>query len=129
LSALFIFSNVASASVDQNDADITRTNQRSVVWPSNFTSPSDLGHVEPLDGKTRKLPDAIIIGVKKGGTRALLEFLKVHPDIRAPGPEIHFFDRQYRKGLDWYRYSLLSVSLVHLRRFLRAIISQCTVAQ
>lgn len=50
-----------------------------------------------------RLPQAIIIGVKKGGTRALLEFLRVHPDIRAPGPEIHFFDRHYDKGLDWYR--------------------------
>lgn len=49
-----------------------------------------------------RLPDAIIIGVKKGGTRALLEFLKVNPDIRAPGPEIHFFDRKYDRGLDWY---------------------------
>jgi len=54
-------------------------------------------------GRTRKLPEAIIIGVKKGGTRALLEFLKIHPDIRAPGPEIHYFDRYYEKGLDWYR--------------------------
>jgi len=50
-----------------------------------------------------RFPQAIIIGVKKGGTRALLEFLKVHPDIRAPGPEIHFFDRNYDRGLEWYR--------------------------
>ena len=51
----------------------------------------------------RRLPQAIIIGVKKGGTRALLEFLKAHPDVRAPSPEIHFFDRHYDRGLDWYR--------------------------
>ncbi|MBN3315242.1 HS3S4 sulfotransferase, partial [Atractosteus spatula] len=29
----------------------------------------------------KKLPQAIIIGVKKGGTRALLEALRVHPDV------------------------------------------------
>lgn len=52
---------------------------------------------------TRKLPQAIIIGVKKGGTRALLEFLRIHPDVRAPGPEPHFFDRHYHRGLEWYR--------------------------
>ncbi|XP_013402907.1 heparan sulfate glucosamine 3-O-sulfotransferase 6 [Lingula anatina] len=52
---------------------------------------------------TKKLPSAIIIGVKKGGTRALLEFLRLHPDIRAPGPETHFFDRNYDLGLEWYR--------------------------
>ncbi|XP_073463066.1 heparan sulfate glucosamine 3-O-sulfotransferase 3B1-like [Aquarana catesbeiana] len=52
---------------------------------------------------SKKLPQAIIIGVKKGGTRALLEFLRVHPDIRAVGAEPHFFDRNYDMGLDWYR--------------------------
>jgi len=51
----------------------------------------------------RKLPQAIIIGVKKGGTRALLEFLRVHPDIRAVGAEPHFFDRHYDKGMEWYK--------------------------
>uniref|UniRef100_A0A3P9JLR6 Sulfotransferase n=1 Tax=Oryzias latipes TaxID=8090 RepID=A0A3P9JLR6_ORYLA len=52
---------------------------------------------------SRKLPQALIIGVKKGGTRALLEFLRLHPDIRALGSEPHFFDRHYARGLDWYR--------------------------
>ncbi|XP_028824679.1 heparan sulfate glucosamine 3-O-sulfotransferase 3B1b [Denticeps clupeoides] len=52
---------------------------------------------------TKKLPQAIIIGVKKGGTRALLEFLRVHPDVRAVGAEPHFFDRNYERGLRWYR--------------------------
>lgn len=53
--------------------------------------------------EVKKLPQAIIIGVKKGGTRALLEFLRVHPDIRAVGAEPHFFDRNYHQGLEWYR--------------------------
>jgi hypothetical protein len=52
---------------------------------------------------SRKLPQAIIIGVKKGGTRALLEYLRIHPDVRAPGPEPHFFDRNHDKGIEWYR--------------------------
>ncbi|KAF7204711.1 heparan sulfate glucosamine 3-O-sulfotransferase 3B1 [Nothobranchius furzeri] len=52
---------------------------------------------------SKKFPQAIIIGVKKGGTRALLEFLRIHPDVRAVGAEPHFFDRFYEKGLDWYR--------------------------
>ncbi|KAK7940322.1 hypothetical protein WMY93_003648 [Mugilogobius chulae] len=51
----------------------------------------------------KRFPQAIIIGVKKGGTRALLEFLRIHPDVRAVGAEPHFFDRFYDKGLDWYR--------------------------
>ncbi|KAM8797090.1 heparan sulfate glucosamine 3-O-sulfotransferase 3B1-like [Eudromia elegans] len=52
---------------------------------------------------SKRLPQAIIIGVKKGGTRALLEFLRVHPDVRAVGAEPHFFDRNYERGLAWYR--------------------------
>ncbi|XP_046532862.1 heparan sulfate glucosamine 3-O-sulfotransferase 3A1 [Equus quagga] len=56
-----------------------------------------------LDEGSKHLPQAIIIGVKKGGTRALLEFLRVHPDVRAVGAEPHFFDRSYDKGLAWYR--------------------------
>ncbi|CAM4605581.1 heparan sulfate glucosamine 3-O-sulfotransferase 6 [Caretta caretta] len=52
---------------------------------------------------SRRFPQAIIVGVKKGGTRALLEFLRAHPAVRALGAEPHFFDRGYEKGLPWYR--------------------------
>ncbi|KHJ81823.1 hypothetical protein OESDEN_18488 [Oesophagostomum dentatum] len=57
----------------------------------------------PADFPRKKFPSAIIVGVKKAGTRALLEFLRLNPNIRAPGPEVHFFDKNYHKGLDWYR--------------------------
>ncbi|XP_062886818.1 heparan sulfate (glucosamine) 3-O-sulfotransferase 3-like [Mobula hypostoma] len=69
--------------------------------------------VRPLNGTARaggrwwcalrRLPEALIIGVKKGGTRALLEFMRLHPAVRALGAEPHFFDRHYAKGLQWYR--------------------------
>ncbi|GAB5580543.1 heparan sulfate glucosamine 3-O-sulfotransferase 3A1 [Prionailurus iriomotensis] len=64
-----------------------------------------------LDEGSKQLPQAIIIGVKKGGTRALLEFLRVHPDVRAVGAEPHFFDRSYDKGLAWYRRDLMPRTL------------------
>lgn len=54
----------------------------------------------------RKLPNALLIGVKKGGTRALLEFIRLHPDVRAAGSEVHFFDRHYAKGYEWYRQNM-----------------------
>ncbi|CAJ1080072.1 heparan sulfate glucosamine 3-O-sulfotransferase 3A1 [Xyrichtys novacula] len=66
-------------------------------------SPRFAGKLSPLGEGSKKLPQALIIGVKKGGTRALLEFLRVHPDIRAVGAEPHFFDRNYDNGLEWYR--------------------------
>ncbi|XP_026181251.1 heparan sulfate glucosamine 3-O-sulfotransferase 6-like [Mastacembelus armatus] len=66
---------------------------------------SDLSSGIPVSNTfgSKRFPQAIIIGVKKGGTRALLEFLRIHPDVRAVGAEPHFFDRFYDKGLEWYR--------------------------
>ncbi|KAF7668199.1 hypothetical protein LDENG_00028380 [Lucifuga dentata] len=78
------------------DWDEMRGEQPRAAEPSAMSSFSN-------GSGSKKLPQAIIIGVKKGGTRALLEFLRVHPDIRAVGAEPHFFDRNYENGLDWYR--------------------------
>ena len=52
--------------------------------------------------RCRRLPDALIIGVKKAGTRALLEFIRLHPDVKAAGKEIHFFDRDFHYGTQYY---------------------------
>uniref|UniRef100_A0A8D0C4I6 Sulfotransferase n=1 Tax=Salvator merianae TaxID=96440 RepID=A0A8D0C4I6_SALMN len=56
-------------------------------------------------GTSRRIPHTIIIGVRKGGTRALLEMLDVHPNIVVAATEVHFFDwdENYVKGIDWYR--------------------------
>lgn len=92
--------------------------QRTVEWIRTQASPTpalerERQEISTTDSELRvnctsdygekKLPQAIIIGVKKGGTRALLEALRVHPDVRAVGNEPHFFDRNYEKGLDWYK--------------------------
>lgn len=52
----------------------------------------------------RRYPDAIIIGAKKGGTRALLDMLNIHPQVMAAKGEVHFFDREenYGRGRRWY---------------------------
>ncbi|XP_041134285.1 heparan sulfate glucosamine 3-O-sulfotransferase 4-like [Polyodon spathula] len=73
----------------------SRTTDDELIRRGNSTATPDYGE--------KKLPHAIIIGVKKGGTRALLEALRVHPDVRAVGVEPHFFDRNYEKGFAWYR--------------------------
>lgn len=56
----------------------------------------------------KRLPNAIIIGVRKGGTRALLEFLRLHPRVKTCTREIHFFDNNdnYLRGLEWYRQQM-----------------------
>lgn len=52
--------------------------------------------------QVKGLPAAVIIGTKKGGTRALLEFLNIHKQIRRAKNEIHFYDKRYADGVDWY---------------------------
>ena len=53
----------------------------------------------------QQLPHAIIIGVRKGGTRALLEMLNLHPAVVKASQEVHFFDsdHNYGRGVAWYR--------------------------
>ncbi|XP_028657647.1 heparan sulfate glucosamine 3-O-sulfotransferase 1 [Erpetoichthys calabaricus] len=56
------------------------------------------------NGTKQCFPQTIIIGVRKGGTRALIEMLSLHPDIVAAESEVHFFDWEsnFEKGLYWY---------------------------
>lgn len=45
------------------------------------------------------------MGVRKCGTRALIEFLNIHPNIHKAIDEVHFFDDNHKfgLGLEWYR--------------------------
>ncbi|KIH53620.1 hypothetical protein ANCDUO_16247, partial [Ancylostoma duodenale] len=47
--------------------------------------------------ESRRLPSVLIIGVRKGGTRALLDAMALHPNVRAVRKEAHFFDLNYSK--------------------------------
>lgn len=58
-------------------------------------------HVEVTASK--RLPQAIIIGSRKSGTRALLRFLELNPRVKTAQNEVHFFDRNYDRGSGWYR--------------------------
>ncbi|KAL7849895.1 hypothetical protein SRHO_G00192440 [Serrasalmus rhombeus] len=71
---------------------------RPTVYPGP-PSPSKM-----LQNGTRHLPDIIIIGVRKGGTRALIEMLSLHSSITSAENEVHFFDWEshYQQGLSWY---------------------------
>lgn len=43
-------------------------------------------------------PNYICIGVQKGGTSSLINYLNLHPDIYMVNEEIHFFDRKLSEG-------------------------------
>lgn len=51
----------------------------------------------------RSMPHFILIGAQKSGTSSMFAYLKQHPQIVRPiFKEPYFFDRNYRRGLDWY---------------------------
>jgi hypothetical protein len=50
------------------------------------------------------LPDFLIIGAQKAGTTSLASYLAAHPGVvPSKCKEVHFFDLNYEKGVDWYR--------------------------
>lgn len=83
--------------IPQEDSDIFYVDSE----PKNVVADDQLQIV--TSHPVKKLPNVLIIGVKKSGTKALVEFLKIHPDVSAPANEIHYFSRNFHKGLDWYR--------------------------
>ena len=71
----------------------------------NLTATDDTLYIDKGEARWQfRLPKALIIGVRQGGTRALLDILTRHPSVKACSREVHFFDRQenYKLGLDWY---------------------------
>lgn len=59
----------------------------------------------PSDQCVKRLPQAIIAGIQKCGTTALLKFLSAHPQIKActTPAETMYFSMYYNKPLSWYR--------------------------
>ncbi len=49
-------------------------------------------------------PDFIIVGAQRCGTSSLYAYLAQHPLIApAARKEVHYFDLNYAKGIEWYR--------------------------
>lgn len=77
--------------------------KRDISYPSYIQKTFDWGF-RAVTSNIRKLPDFLIIGAAKCGTTSLYSFLTQHFQIApARRKEIYFFDRNYEKGLWWYR--------------------------
>lgn len=87
---------------DNLDLQLVETNNLNMLLERNSLVYGNHVHFRRT---SRRLPQALIIGVRKCGTRALLEMLFLHPQVQKAAGEVHFFDRDdnYRKGLEWYR--------------------------
>lgn len=55
---------------------------------SDSSSSSSSSSSSTYNATQQRLPGAIIIGVRKGGTRALLEMLNLHPDVEVAKAEV-----------------------------------------
>lgn len=50
-----------------------------------------------------KPPTFLIAGAMRSGTTSLNAYLREHPEVSVSRPkEVHFFDNNFEKGLDWY---------------------------
>jgi hypothetical protein len=54
--------------------------------------------------RARILPAFLLVGAQRAGTTSLFYSLRRHPHVARPATkEVHFFDDQYWRGVDWYR--------------------------
>jgi hypothetical protein len=50
------------------------------------------------------LPNFLIIGAMRSGTSSLARYLRAHPEVcMGTQKEVRFFDRNFDRGVDWYR--------------------------
>lgn len=49
------------------------------------------------------LPSFVVVGAMRSGTTSLARYVGAHPDVHvAPHKEVHFFDKNFDRGLAWY---------------------------
>jgi hypothetical protein len=81
----------------------SRRTQRDIVGQEVLDKQRDPSQERIETAHLRRLPDFVIIGTQRGGTTSLYRYLTDHPDV---GPalrkEVHFFDRHYQRGMNWY---------------------------
>lgn len=88
---------------NQRDGVSGRDTNATQEHATNIASRKKWKH--PKEACIKRLPQAIVVGIQKCGTSALLTFLNAHPQIAAcmHPVETKFFTMHYGKGLDWYR--------------------------
>lgn len=103
--SMFTAADLAGDTADLvGDGGDVQTNEVAGDKDLHFEDGDDVGRVR-FPRTSRRLPQCLIIGVRKCGTRALLEMLFLHPRVQKAAGEVHFFDRDdnYSRGLEWYR--------------------------
>lgn len=66
----------------------------------------------------RMLPDFLIVGAQRSGTTTMFKTLAQHPGVARPFLQkgVHYFDKRYDLGLDWYRGNFPVAATSRVRR-------------
>jgi hypothetical protein len=57
-----------------------------------------------------RMPDFLVIGTQKAGTTWLMRKLDARRDVYMAPRQLHYFDREYQRGIDWYRAQSLAAA-------------------
>ena len=96
-------------------SDVKLKNENYATPTLNFTNNTFVGRIsldieeESANGSlwlAPHFPRILIVGFGKSGTKALFEFLKLHPQLTGPERENRFFTEHYEQGLKSYLNSL-----------------------
>ncbi|KAK3766942.1 hypothetical protein RRG08_040461 [Elysia crispata] len=104
------FSSSSSSSFNHGSSPPSSPWSSVIHSSSSPSSDTDSTPYKPPTGeqKERRLPKVIIVGVSKCGTRALLDYLALHPNVITANKEINFFTNvsMYNRGPDVYKNSM-----------------------
>jgi hypothetical protein len=65
------------------------------------------GRPTTAEAQTGALPDFVVIGAAKCGTTSFYDLLSRHPYVEpALEKELHYFTKNFDKGIEWYRSQL-----------------------
>ena len=100
--------DIVNSAMTKKYINETRYNKATTKGIKHLRTNEEASLTMPNKKKMKKMPDIGVIGVKKCGTGAMIEVLRMHPNIVAPRydqTEITFwFDQHERqKGLEYYK--------------------------
>jgi tetratricopeptide (TPR) repeat protein len=97
-----IFSTLGDLVTKQGNIDRAIGYYQNAIYQQTVSLYPNLAKNESIDRQQRK-PDFLIIGGMKCGTTSLYSYVVRHPQVLAAlKKEIHFFDMNFSKGIQWY---------------------------
>ena len=82
---------------------LSKMSDNKLFWTRSPSS-ERIVQVYEIERYDQRIPDVLIIGVRKGGTSALLHILGHHPEIEGTSGEVCYFSTtyKYKRGISWY---------------------------